>query len=211
MDPRTERNPPPEAPVSTDRERWNEQYRNKRDEVGPAASWVAENRDLLEAQPRGRALDVACGRGRNALLLAELGFTVDALDVSEVALELLGAEAERRGVTVNTRRADLREAPAFEAGAYAVVLDMFFLERPLLPTLIQALAPGGLLFFETFTTKHLKEPWGPSSSASVLSPGELLGLFADLEAVRHHEGVVHGDRPRQVAQLVARAPAAFST
>ncbi len=200
-------NPPPEVPLTTDRERWNEQYRNKRDEIGPAASWVAENRDLLEAQPRGRVLDVACGRGRNALLLAELGFTVEALDVSEVALELLGQEAQRRGVTVDTRRADLREAPELETGAYAVVLDMFFLDRPLLGALSRALAPGGLLFFETFTTDHLKEPWGPSQPASVLKPGELLGLFADLEPVRHHEGLVQGDRPRMVAQLVARAPA----
>lgn len=201
-------NPPPEVPLTTDRERWNEQYRNKRDEIGPAASWVAENRDLLEAQPRGRVLDVACGRGRNALLLAELGFTVEALDVSEVALELLGREARRRGVTVDTRRTDLREAPELETGAYAVVLDMFFLDRPLLGALSRALAPGGLLLFETFTTEHLEEPWGPSESASVLKPGELLGLFGDLEPVRHHEGVVHGDRPRMVAQLVARAPAA---
>ena len=95
------------------REKWNARYAAKGQELFERApsEWVAEHRDVIVAHGPGRALDVARGGGRNAFFLAEHGFDVDAVDVSDVAIDGVTAMAERRGLRVTTARADVERTP----------------------------------------------------------------------------------------------------
>lgn len=184
-----------------DRERWNERHRaalSRRSGGGGPASVLSLNAALLDAQPRGPALDVACGLGRNALHLAELGFSVDAVDVSDAALDELARWAAPRA-PVRTFRADLRDG-ALPADGYQVIVDTFFLERNLLPRLAAALAPGGLLFFETFVAFDGRPGTG---DPYVLERGELQSVFAALEPVSYGVREPEADG-YPIARFVAR-------
>jgi 2-polyprenyl-3-methyl-5-hydroxy-6-metoxy-1,4-benzoquinol methylase len=155
-----------------------------------------------------RALDVACGDGRNAGYLAsELGFEVDALDVSDVAIEALGVAAAARGLAVNAMAVDL-EQRGFPAGPYDAIVQINYLQRNLFGPLAGALAPGGLLILETFTRSDLETLGNHVESRFLLEVGELPVAFAELEILRHREAVVeHRGRARAVAGLVARRAA----
>src|SRR5436305_13290413 len=109
------------------RERWNDHYAGPGFEPFPdaPADWLVEHRELLAQRLGGepRALDVACGDGRNARWLAELGFDVEAIDVSDVAVEALRRAATERGLRVNARTVDL-EHDDLQADAFDVVVRM---------------------------------------------------------------------------------------
>jgi SAM-dependent methyltransferase len=167
------------------------------------SAWLADHRALLEAQPRGRALDIACGMGRNALFLAGLGFRVDAVDVSDVAVEATGARASERGAAVRALRADVRTDP-FPAPPYEVILNLNFLERVLFDPIAQALAPGGLLVFETFGRLQRDVPGGTLDERLTLAPNELLRAFTGLRVLHYRDTVLHEGRTRAVVSLVAR-------
>ena len=146
------------------------------DSEAPSA-WLARWAPLIP--PGARVLDVASGRGRHALWLAARGHPVDAIDRDADALRALAGVA---GVT--TYCADI-EAGAWpcEPGVYGGVVVANYLHRPLFPTLLAALAPGGVLIYETFAAGN--ERYGrPSNPAFLLRPGELL------EVVRGHLRVI---------------------
>ncbi len=186
-------------------ESWDERYRQG--EAGPErepARFLLEHMDLLPAG--GSALDVAMGTGRNALYLASLGYEVTGIDISPVAVERFRAEAERRGLRVEAVCADLAsyELPR---EAYEIVLDFYYLQRELSPRLVEALRPGGVLVFETFTVEQRRFGWGPQQREFLLRPGELRELFGELEVLVYREGVVDSERgPKAVAGLVGRRP-----
>jgi SAM-dependent methyltransferase len=189
------------------RERWNERY--ARDGVEPfadaPAEWLVEHRDLLAGG--GRALDVACGAGRNALYLAQLGYEVDAIDASDVMVDALHAAAQERGLAISPRVVDLEHEP-LPPGPYDAIVMLNFLQRDLYGALQEALAPGGLLFYETFAPAHVEELGRSFNPAYLLERGELLQAFPGLEVVAQHEGVVErSGGPRGVAGVVARRPA----
>ena len=167
--------------------------------AGPS-SWLLECADLLPAG-RGRALDVACGRGRHALLLAAAGFDVHAIDRDEDALAVLDAAARRLGLPVTVERVDLETGPpGLGDGAYALVTVFHYLHRPLFPSLIAAMAGGALLLYETFTVDQaaLGRPTNP---AFLLEHGELERLVSPLEVVRQRDGIHEGRRVAAVAAL----------
>jgi tellurite methyltransferase len=180
----------------SDAERWNQRHaaaiaEGRGDRV--PSDWLFTHQTVLDAQPRGRALDVACGRGRNALYLSRMGFDVEALDISDVAIDHLRRRAREEGLPVAARVADVAGEPLPE-GPFEVVVNTFFLERSILGTLRDVLAPGGLLVFATFVGGRFS-----------LRPGELRSAFADLEVLEYREGPpLPGDRPR--ACLLARKP-----
>ncbi len=154
-----------------DRERfWDERYRKQEaaPERGPAA-FLVEHRRLLP--PRGRALDVAMGTGRNALYLASLGYEVTGMDVSGVAVARCREEAVRLGLSVEAIQADL-ESYEMASDAYDIVIDFYYLQRELAPHLTAALRPGGVLVFESFTTEQRRFGWGPHHEEVQLRPGE---------------------------------------
>lgn len=191
----------------TPREKWNRRYR----EPGPRplaagpSGWLAENRSVLSERPPGRALDVACGRGRNAVFLAQLGFEVDAVDVSDVAIEALAAAAVDLGLGIDARRMDLEREP-LPAERYDVIVQFDYLQRDLFGPLARALRPGGCLIVETFTRAHVEELGNSFDPRYLLHRNELLLAFVGLHLlVRHYrEGVVErAGRPRALASIIA--------
>jgi rhodanese-related sulfurtransferase len=169
---------------------------------GPS-SWLVENADLL---PRGgRALDVASGAGRHALLLAAAGFDVTAIDRDAATLDRLRLHSERLGLELKTEVVDLERdddsAGSGEASAppptvlapdsYDLVLVTRYLHRPLFPHLLRSLAPGGTLIYETFLEQQA-ERGHPKNPAFLLKPGELSTLVAPLTILRHREGDYDG-------------------
>ncbi len=176
-------------------------------EHGPGAidgpsSWLLSNADLLPR--RGRALDVACGRGRHALLLAGAGFHVNAVDRDESRVSGLAAVAGRLDLPVESRVLDLETGDvALGDEAFDVVVVFNYLHRPLFPALVRALAPGGLLLYETFTTAQAARG-KPTNPDFLLEPGELVRRVGPLEVVRQREGDFEG---RMVAGVAARKAA----
>ena len=182
---------------------WNSRWREKADDSWVPDPWLLRVRPML---PYGRALDIACGRGRNALYLAEQGMSVTALDVSEEALAQLAAEAARRNLPVETRRVDLEATPQLSVNAYDLVLEFFYLHRPLLPQLLEAVRPGGVVVLRTFSRAG-SFSGGPDNPDFVLRPGELLEIFAGWEILLHEEGMEPSRKGGSLAGIVARRPA----
>lgn len=190
------------------RDRWNDRYAQPGRQWMPAtpSEWLAEHAELLTGG--GRALDVACGDGRNALYLAQLGYTVDAIDVSDVAIDALRAATASRGLTttIAPRVVDLEREP-LPAGPYDVIVVTNFLQRDLFEPLQEALAPGGLLVFETLARAHVDELGHSFNPAYLVEHGELPRAFARLAVVDQHEGVTQrSGQARGVAGIVARKP-----
>ncbi len=188
------------------RDRWNERYAQPEREWLPEtpAEWLVAHEALLHGG--GRALDVACGDGRNALYLAQLGYMVEAIDVSDVAIDALRATTQARGLamTITVGVVDLEREP-LPPGPYDVIVMLNFLQRDLFAPLQDALAPGGLLLFETLARSHVEQLGHSFDPDYLVAPGELPRAFDRLEIVDHHEGVVErAGGPRGVAGVVAR-------
>lgn len=188
--------------------RWDERYTRGEELHGFLPSPPLPEA-IVDLAP-GRALDLACGGGRHALYLAERGWQVDAVDASAAGLALLRAEAERRGVAarITPHRADLEsEPPGFTipAAHYDLIVDVYFLHRPLLAHAARGLRPGGLLV----AAIHCDLPGQPKAHAFTLAPGELRAQIAALGLTILHdrETAPHeGRHGRATAEIVARAP-----
>ncbi len=181
---------------------WNARWQEKADDLFHPDPWLLRIAPLL---PGGTALDLASGRGRNALYLAEQGFSVTALDLSEEALAQLSREATRRRLTVTTWQVDLEENPRLPEETFDLVLDFFYLHRPLLPQLRGAVRPGGIAVLRTFSSAG-SFPGAPGNPAFVLQPGELLEIFAGWEILLHEEGLEPSRKGGALAGIVARRP-----
>jgi tellurite methyltransferase len=184
---------------------WDARYREGRGGAVSAAEVLLENRHLLPAA--GRALDLACGLGGNALLLAEAGLETHAWDYSAQALARLQALAEARGLSVTGAVRDVVAAPPGPE-TFDVIVVTRFLERDLAPALVDALRPSGLLFYQTFTRARV-DASGPRNEAFRLAQGELLRLFAALRPVVYREEGTLGDPTRGLrnqAMLIAQRP-----
>ena len=194
------------------RERWNDRYAGGSFEPLPAApvEWLEENDALLRERLAGagapKAIDVACGDGRAARLLAELGFEVEAVDVSDVAVAALREAAAERALRIDARVVDL-EHDGLPADAYDVVVCMNYLQRDLFAALQAALRPGGLLLYETFARAHIEELGRSFNPAYVLERNELLRAFAGLHVRHYREGPVQRrGELRGLASLAAQRP-----
>ncbi len=200
--------PAPPPPTSPAREKWNQRYADDSMTPFPArpTEWLVEHRSLLKALPAaGRALDVACGDGANARYLAELGFEVDAVDVSDVLIARLAQAAAALHLNVSPRVLDLEGPVVFPAHEYAVIVNFNFLQRSLFDGLARALRPGGLLLFETFGRAHVDDLGHDFRAEFLLGDNELLGAFSGLRVRHYFEGVAErSGRPRGVASLVAQ-------
>ncbi len=166
--------------------------------LGPSP-WLVANVDLL---PRaGDALDVACGTGRHALLLASAGWSVRAVDRDAGAIAQLSSDARRLEAPVVAETLDLESGDAsLGLDAFDLILVVHYLHRPLFPALVRALRPGGLLLYETFTTAQALRG-KPTNPDFLLKPGELPALVAPLSVERSFEGE---SEDRMVAAVAAR-------
>jgi SAM-dependent methyltransferase len=149
-------------------------------------------KEILHSQswsiPPGRALDVATGKGRNAVFLATRGFQVDAMDISSVALEEARKTAHVKALDINFIAADLDNAELPE-NAYDLIVNFNFLDRRLIPKMKTALKTGGHIVFETYLIDQ-KELGHPRNPAYLLGHNELLDLFHGFRVLCYREGKV---------------------
>jgi SAM-dependent methyltransferase len=163
------------------------------------SSWLVQHASLLPRE--GRALDVASGRGRHALWLAERGLTTLAVDRDADAIRELNEAAREHRLPLRAEVRDLEGGVNhFRDSTYDVIVVVHYLHRPLMPALIEAIAPGGLLVYETFTRAQaaLGKPTNPDF---LLEAGELLELVRPLEVLSSREGLYDG---RMIASVIAR-------
>ena len=170
--------------------------------VPTVSAWVARFAAAIKAS--GAVLDLACGSGRHARYLAGLGLQIDAVDRDAAALALL---AGLPGVT--TRCADLEGAPwPYGARSFDAIVVTNYLHRPLFSLLAAALAPGGVLIYETFRIGN--ESYGrPSNSDFLLQPGELFEVARaqGLDVLAFEDGYTATPKPAMVQRLCAvKAP-----
>lgn len=184
--------------MQEDKIRWNEKYRTKPMPGAPSPFLV---RHAGPAVPGGRALDIACGTGRHTAWLAEAGFRVDAVDLSDFALAQIAAHPN-----VTTFEADL-DSYTIAPERYDLIVNVNYLDRRLFPLIRSGLKPGGLLIFETFAeTPAGSEYHRPSDPLYVLQKNELLHAFLSLEILHYEERDdvnLRGEKVR-VASLAAR-------
>lgn len=185
------------------REKWDRIYSERSEEPCHAARVVEENLHLLPAS--GKGLELACGLASNSFALAGQGIEMEAWDISTIAAERVNQRAAQSGAKVSASARDVVTHPP-AAGEYDVVVVSHFLDRTIVPTIITALKPGGLLFYQTFTQTRVAES-GPKTNDWRLADGELLTLFAALKPlVYREEGLVGDTRKglRNEALLVAQ-------
>ncbi|MBM4255789.1 MAG: methyltransferase domain-containing protein [Deltaproteobacteria bacterium] len=157
--------------------------------------------DSLHQLPRGKALDVAAGRGRNALYLAQHGFSVHALDRDPAALQTLQTLTGEQNIqNVTTEVVDLESGPVsesvFPASTYDVVLVFLYLFRSLFPALLRTLKPGGMIVYETFLVENHLRYHHPRHREFCFAAGELRTLVSELHILHYDEG----ERPRPDGQ-----------
>ncbi len=180
-----------------DRERWDKKYRNNH----PIPSKVPDVVEKYSLLSKGKkALDIACGTGRNAKFLAGQGFEVDALDISPVALESL-----KDIPNINTKEVDF-DSYVLKENSYDLIVCTYYLNRSLFPQIENALKEDGLFIFETFM-HHPDNTKVPSNRTFLLEDGELEITFDDRYQILHLQEFMDtiscGDRAMK-ASMVAR-------
>ncbi|MBT8350243.1 MAG: methyltransferase domain-containing protein [Deltaproteobacteria bacterium] len=170
-----------------DREKWNSRY--LKNMGGSDPSLIVKK--FLNLAPVGNALDIACGKGRNSLFLAERGFMVDAVDISTVATNDLAGRVPN--INVICQDLDVWEIPT---NRYELVVNVRFLDRRLFPMILDGLRTGGVLIFESFS--------GGEKDKYCLKQNELLYAFQSLHIVHYKEEKTdHSDKFDQTVSLVA--------
>jgi tellurite methyltransferase len=165
------------------------------------AQFLVENIGLL---PKGRALDVAMGGGRNAIYLAQIGFEVEGVDISPEAVRSALESARKVGVTIRAQVADLEGDYCIEKDAYDVIVCFNYLQRSLIPQIKDGLREGGMVVYETFIVDQAR--FGkPRNPDYLLKYNELLDMFRDFRCLRYREGVMPG--PKAIASIVAQKAA----
>ena len=188
--------------MKTDRKRWDKRFGQKEFALGKEPNpFLKKNIRLL---PKGKALDIATGEGRNAVFLAQQGFEVDAVDVSKKGLEKAQKLALKKGVKINTSLSDLDQYP-IKKEQYDLIANFYFLKRRLIPRIKKGLKMGGKVIFETYLLEHRElGTGGPKQAKYFLKPNELIKLFRDFRILFYREGIFReGGRKKAVASLIA--------
>jgi len=175
-----------------------------------ASSLIRQHLDLMvSSATQGEVLDLACGRGRNGLYLVNRGFSVRFADRSREALDEVQAQLKASGKSARLWQVDFEEAEEnpLSGKAFAAILVFNYLYRPLLEYIREAITPGGLVVYETFTVDNLR--FGrPRNPDYLLRAGELAERFHDWDCMHYFEGEVEGSAgARAIAQIIARKPA----
>ena len=167
--------------------------------------WVERWAGIVPAG--GAVLDVACGGGRHARRFAARGHPVEAVDRDADALARLAGLPG-----IRTRCADLEEGPwPYTGSRFAAVVVTHYLHRPLFPHLLAAIAPDGVLIYETFAAGN--ERYGrPSRPAFLLNPGELLDWVSGrLTVVAYEYGYVAEPKPAVIQRICATASGTYKS
>lgn len=162
---------------------------------------LIQNTEFLPTQ--GRALDIACGSGANALFLADLGMQVDAWDISDVVVSHL----ENRHPGLHPKALDITAA-AIENSSYDLVLTCHYLDPSLANAIVSATNPGGLIIYQTFTAGK-KADIGPSNPDFLLKPGQLESFVAGCRILKSEDGTDILDKGNPMAgraYIIAQKP-----
>jgi len=150
-----------------------------------------------------RVLDLACGPGRHALLAAERGADVVAVDSDASSLAVLQREAQRRRLNLKSLHMDLRTSQITPA-SFDIVMAFDYLDRQRFPDFCAAVKPGGYFMAETFLVTQRQQGWGPESDEHLVQPGELIRLVAPFEVLLAREVIEMIDgRPGAIASVLA--------
>lgn len=185
-------------------QKWDAIYRQREASNPEAACVLSQYSHLLPTT--GLALDLACGLAANAFLLAQHGLCVDAWDISSVAIEQVKKKAGHL-TQINPKVVDVTQAQ-FLQNHYDVIVVSRFLDRQIIPKLVNALKSQGLIFYQTFTLAK-SHANGPSNPHFLLKRNELLSLFSELTTVIYREDDNIGNTQhglRNEAMLVAQKP-----
>jgi SAM-dependent methyltransferase len=188
--------------MKTDQKRWNDRFGKREFALGKEPNpFLKKHIRLLS---KGRALDIASGEGRNAVFLAQNGFEVDAVDISEKGVRKAKKLAREKGVKMNTFLVDLDQYP-IEKERYDLIANFYFLRRRLIPRIKKGLKKGGRVVFETYLLEHRTlGKGGPKQAKYFLKPNELLRLFEDFRILFYREGIFReGGKKKAVASLIA--------
>lgn len=186
-----------------DRNKWDQRYAEDSYHKNNPVTLIEE---WLPRLPVGRALDVACGAGRNAIYLAQAGYRVDAIDISSEGLKLARQKAEGQGLGINWIEQDLDQPYPFDTN-YDLIIVMWFVDLELITRLCDCLAPGGYLLCE----EHLiteQAVIGPKGPGYRVAPGVLRDAVSGLEVLLYEESVVTIPEGGQVAsaRVVVKNP-----
>jgi tellurite methyltransferase len=188
--------------MKADQKRWNDRFGREEFAFGKEPNpFLKKHIRLL---PKGKALDIASGEGRNAVFLAQHGFEVDAVDISEKGSKKAQKLARDKGVKINTLLVDLDQYQ-IEKEQYDLIANFYFLRRRLIPRMKKGLKKGGKVIFETYLLEHRTlGTGGPKQAKYFLKPNELLGLFKNFRILFYREGIFReGGRKKAVASLIA--------
>lgn len=167
--------------------------------------------ELLHILPKGKALDIACGEGRNAIFLAKNGYSVDAIDISGTAIERGRKASEKNNVKINFIQADL-ESYRIPSETYDLIVNFNYLQRTLVPEIKKGLNKGGVVIFETYTLEQ-QAIGTPKNPDFLLKPNELLKLFKGMHIFFYREGIfeeacpvmhLNGKRKKALASLAGK-------
>jgi len=192
--------------VSPIQKKWDTIYQTK-SSATIAAEVLTENLHLLATKQQGLALEIACGLGANSLLLATKGYTVDAWDISPVAIEKLKLNPTFSS-NIHPLACDVMQQ-AIQENHYDLIIVSRFLERSLIPSIIKGLKLGGLVFYQTYLQDKAAGS-GPNNPRFLLQNNELLALFPPLSLVVYREEAQLGNAStgfRNEAMLIAQKPA----
>jgi tellurite methyltransferase len=182
---------------------WNKKYsQGSHSSLEPDPFLVSAYDEFLFGTAPGLALDVAGGVGRHSIWLAQRGWRVKLLDISEVGIRQAEENAARTGTasSISVKACDLSTAQYLGREQYDLVVVFFYLQREVFPALAAAIKPGGFLIYKTYTTEQKHFAGGPSHPMFLLEPNELLHAFSSLRVLRYHETI----QQKGVAELVAR-------
>jgi tellurite methyltransferase len=188
--------------MRSDQKRWDERFGKREFAFGKEANpFLKRHITLL---PKGRALDIATGEGRNAVFMALHGFDVDAVDISKMGLRKVQRLAKETGVKIHTFHADL-DTYQIKKGHYDLIANFYYLKRSLIPKIKKGLKKGGKVIFETYILEHRSlGTGGPKQSEYFLRPNELLKLFDGFRIVRYREGIFReGGKKKAISSLIA--------
>ena len=189
--------------MRADRKRWDERFGKKGFALGKEPNpFLKKHIHLL---PKGKALNIAAGEGRNAVFMAQNGFDVDAVDISERGLKKAQKLARLKGVKIHTFLVDLDQYQ-IEKGRYDLVANFYFLKHRLIPKIRKGLKKGGKVIFETYLLEHRTlGTGGPKQAKYFLKPNEPLRLFKNFRILFYREGIFReGGKKKAVASLIAQ-------
>ena len=174
------------------KERWNQKYNREMYVYGKEP--VAFLKQKIGVLKKGKALVLAMGEGRNAVYLAQNGFDVTGVDISDVAIEKCKKLAAERGTTVNAVVSDLTSYDMGKA-QYDLITNFYYYDKSLIPKVIDALKPGGMFILEQFSIDHPKlgARFGPRNPDYLVKPDELLDLFKSFRILYYEDVVVELD------------------